>query len=155
MDLRKAVLKNWQMINMKLDDVDLREANMEGLKLAPDKPINDFCQWKDVKEWRVVALHKDGQLMQYSFSNDSWKQYSAKVLVKTGINDGVFHFNNELMLYSGKKLYDEKENELYQIRSDNELDHIVITSGLCGFITKQGENCQVFVCISLNLQSKT
>lgn len=76
-NLSQAVLKNWQIINMEMDDVDLRKANMEGLRIAPDKPISSFCQWKDTKEWHVAALHNNGQLMQYSFPNDSWKKYSA------------------------------------------------------------------------------
>ena len=144
-NLSNAELKNWQMINMVMDDVDLRKANMKGLRLAPDKPISSLCQWKDTKEWHVATLHKNGQLVQYNFPNNSWKQYSAEVLSKTGVNDGVLRFSNELMLYSEKKLYDEKENELYQIRSNNNLERIVIADGLCGFITKQGDKYQVVI----------
>ena len=144
-DFSHSILKNWQMINMELDDVDLRNANMEGLRLAPDKPISSFCHWKGTKEWHVAALHKNGQLMKYSFPKDSWKQYSSEVLATTSVKEGVFHYSDELMLYSMKTLYDDKENELYQIKSDNELERIVTSSGLCGFITKQGENYQVIV----------
>ena len=144
-NLNQAELRNWQMINLELDDVDLRGANMEGLRVAPDKPISSFCYWKDTKQWHVAALHENGQLMQYSFSDNSWKHYSAEVLSKNDVNDGMFRFNKELILYSVKKLYDEKGNELYQIRSNNELDHIVTDSRSCEFITKNGNNYQATV----------
>ncbi len=145
-NLRHAVLKNWQMINMELDDVDLRGADMSGLKIAPDKPIRHYCYWKDTKEFHLAALHENGQLMQYSFPENSFEHYSAKVLSSNKPKDGIFRCGRKLLLHSLKRLYDENENEVYHLRNNYEIWRIVTSSsGFYGFIIKQGDDCQTIL----------
>jgi len=140
-----AVLKNWQMINVELDDIDFRCADISGLRIAPDDPISNFCFWKESRKWNVAALHKHGQLMKYSFPEDSLEQHTAEVLSKNKCSGGVIHFGNEFLLHSLKNLYDQEERELYHFRSSKELRQIVTLSGLCAIILEQNDECHVVI----------
>ena len=145
LNLRRAFLRNMQMTDIQLDNVDLREADLSGLRFAPSKPIIDICHFRKNTDWHIAVLYQNGQVLKYSFTNRFMQdQYSVKLLQKFEDATGLFTVNDTLyIIISGKTIYPLEDNNKYtntlysmssgksiqRIISDGERNRILVLKG--------------------------
>ena len=144
--LKDAHLRNMQMTDTKLVDVDLRGADLSGLRLAPSKPITDISHYKQNGEWHLTVLYQNGQVLKYTFTNRFMQDsYSVELLQQYEDATGLFMINDiQYIVISGKNIYrlEDKntfENELYSMSSGKSIQRI-IPEGECNSILVMDEN---------------
>ena len=145
LNFSNACLRNMQMTDIRLFDVDLRGADLSGLRLAPSKPIIDICHWRQNEEWHLAVLYQNGQVLKYSFT-DRFMQDSYSITLLRQFEGATCLFSINGILYvviSGKIIYPlEGEHEsttaLYDMRSDNLIRRIVSEKEMNSILVQNG-----------------
>ena len=145
LNFSSACLRNMQMTDIRLFDVDLRGADLSGLRLAPSKPIIDICHWRQNEEWHLAVLYQNGQVLKYSFT-DRFMQDSYSITLLRQFEGATCLFSINGILYvviSGKIIYPlEGEHEsttaLYDMRSDNLIRRIVSEKEMNSILVQNG-----------------
>ena len=149
---QNATLRNMQMTDTELVDIDFRGADLTGLQIAPMQPIIDYCQWRKDEMWHITVLYQNGQVLQYSFTNCFVQgNYSVKLLNQAKGANGLFRIDETNYLVSEKAIYPIEEEDgnygsLYQMRDGKLLHQIVQGERLNCIVTVLKKDYLVHVC---------